>query len=73
MTIDEILSDLENKVFSRAANLQELTKVEQSILENEFTELVKELLDAVNKLCLRNFSLGLKMEVNDDIESLGGH
>jgi hypothetical protein len=74
MTIDEILFDLGNKVFYRAATLQELTKVEQMDLENDCTELLKKLVAAVNKRCLRNFSLTLEMDVNedDDIEILGG-
>jgi hypothetical protein len=73
MTIDEILSDLENKVFCRAATIHELTKVEQITLENDCTELLNKLLVAINKQCLRNFSLRLEMEANDDnMEILGG-
>jgi hypothetical protein len=66
MTIDEILSDLENKVFCRAATILELTKMEQITLENDCTELLNKLLAAINKQCLRNFSLRLEMEANDD-------
>jgi hypothetical protein len=71
MTLDEILSDLQNKVFCRSADIREFTKVEQILLENECTELLKKLLSAINKRCLRNFSLRIEMDVND--ETLGGH
>jgi hypothetical protein len=73
MTTNEILLDLENKVFCRAADIRELTKVEQIILENECTKLMKKLLAVINKRCLRNFSLRLEIDANDDIETLGGH
>lgn len=33
MTLDEILSDLQNKVFCRSADISEFTKVEQILLE----------------------------------------
>jgi hypothetical protein len=73
MTIDEILSDLANKVFYRAAAIRELTKVEQIALENECTEFLTRLLAFLNKRCLRNFSLRLEMEVKDNnMEILGG-
>ncbi len=75
MTTYEVLSDLENKVFSRATAIHELTKAEQIILilENDCTELLNKLLAAINKQCLRNFSLRLETEVNDDnMETLGG-
>jgi hypothetical protein len=73
MTIDEILSDLENKVFHRSVTLQESPKAEHVILENECTEFLTRLLAFLNKRCLRNFSLRLEMEVKDNnMEFLGG-
>jgi hypothetical protein len=61
MTIDQILSDLEDKAFCRSVTLQELTKMEQIILENDCTEL------------LNDFSLRLEMDLNEDMEIVGGH
>jgi hypothetical protein len=70
MTINEILLDLENKVFPRADTIQESTKVEQVIFEKYCTKLLTRLLTAKNKRCLTNFSLRLEM---DDVVTLGGH
>jgi hypothetical protein len=76
MTTDiETLAELQNKVFRRAAAIRKLTAVEQINMENDWTEFVKKLVDFGNKRYLRNYSLGLKMEVNedDDMEIIGGH
>jgi hypothetical protein len=73
MTTDEILSDLENKVFHKAATaIRKLTKVEQLNLETWWTDFIQNQVDFGNKHYLRNFSLRLEMEVNDDnMETLG--
>jgi hypothetical protein len=74
MTLDEILSDLENKVFFRATAIHELTKVEQVVLENDCTEILKKLLVVINKQCLRNFSLRLEMDPDkDDLDYRNHH
>jgi hypothetical protein len=75
MIDNETLADLQNKVLRMAANIQKLSEVEQINLENEWTELLKNLVDYRNKSYLRNFSLRLGMEVNYDYyatQSLGG-
>jgi hypothetical protein len=73
MTTDEILSDLENKVFHKAATaIRKLTEVEQLNLETWWTDFIQNQVDFGNKHYLRNFSLRLEMEVNDDnMETLG--
>lgn len=61
MTIDEILSDLQNKVFRMAATSIR-NGVQQLNLENWWTDRVQKLIDYGNKHYLRNFSLRLEME-----------
>lgn len=66
MNIDEILSDLENNVFDKAATaIRKLTEVEQLNLETLWTDFIQNQVDFGNKHYLRNFSLRLEMEVND--------
>jgi hypothetical protein len=73
MTIDEILSDLENKVFCRAATIRKLTEVEQINLETQWIAFIQNLLDFGNKRYLRNYSLALGMEVNEDYDNCENH
>jgi hypothetical protein len=74
MIHNESSADLLNNVLRKAANIQKLTEVEQINLENEWTEFVKNLVGYGNKHYLRNFSLKLEVEVDDDdTERLGGH
>ena len=76
MTTNEILSNLEDKSFHKAATaIRKLTEVEQLNLETRWTDFIQNQVDFGNKLYLRNFSLRLEMEVNDDndaTQSLGG-
>jgi hypothetical protein len=73
MTDNETLADLQKKVLQRPAKIQKLTEVEQINLENEWTEFLKNLVEFGNKHYLRNYSLGLVMEVDDDaMQNLGG-
>lgn len=66
MTTAKILSDLENKVFHKAANaIRNRTEVEQLNLETRWTDYIQNQLDFGNKHYLRNFSLRLQMEVNE--------
>ena len=58
---NEMLAGLRNKVLHKAATIQKLTEV----------EFLNNLVDYGNKHYL-NFSK-LEMDVNDDIETLGGH
>jgi hypothetical protein len=57
------LTDLQNKVLCRAANIQKLTEVEQINLKNEWTEFLKNLADYGNKSYLRSYALRLEMEL----------
>ena len=62
MTENENLTELQNKILRRAAKIQKLTEVEQINLENEWTELLKNLVDYGNKHYLRSYALRLEME-----------
>ena len=64
MTIDEVLTILENKVFHKAviASLSELTSKDQIIAETKWTDCLQNLVDFGNKRLLRNFSLRLEMD-----------
>jgi hypothetical protein len=67
MTTNEILSNLEDKSFHRTAtDIRKRTEVEQLNLETQWTDFLQSLVDFGNKHYLRNFSLRLEMEVNDD-------
>jgi hypothetical protein len=76
MTTDEISADLGNKSFHKAATaIRKLTEVEQLNLETRWTDHIQNQVDFGNKHYLRNFSLRLEMEVEDDddaMRSLGG-
>ena len=61
-TDNEILADLRNKVLCRAAKIQKLTEVEQIVIENEWTEFLKNLVDYGNKHYLRSYALRLEMD-----------
>jgi hypothetical protein len=65
MIDNETLADLQNKILRRAANIRKLSEVEQINLENEWTELLNNLVDYGNKHYLRNLSIRLELEVND--------
>jgi hypothetical protein len=73
MTYNEALADLQNNILHKAAKIRKLPEVEQINLENEWTELLKDLVDYGNKHYLRNFSLSLEMIVDDDdtMQNLG--
>ena len=64
MTIDEVLTSLENKVFHKAviASFSELTSTDQINIETKWTDCLQRLVDFGNRYCLRNFSLNLEME-----------
>lgn len=74
MTDSGILSNLRNKSFHKAAtDIRKRTEVEQLNLETWWTDFIQNQVDFGNKHYLRNFSLRLEMEVNDDnMETLGG-
>lgn len=73
MNDNRTLADLQNKVFHMAATTIR-TGVEQLNLETWWTDRVQKLIDYGNKNYLRNYSLRLEIEGNeDDIESLGGN
>ena len=57
MIDSETLADLQNKILRSAAKIQKLTEVEQINLENEWTELLKNLVDYGNKHYLRSYAL----------------
>ena len=59
---NEIPTDLQNSVLGRAAKIQKLTEVEQINLENEWTELLKNVVEYGNKHYLKSFALRLEME-----------
>ena len=62
MTISEILSDLENKDFSRIAlKINKSTAMDQLILELDCTNYLQERVDYVNKH-LKNFRFRLVMD-----------
>jgi hypothetical protein len=73
MTYNEALADLQNNILHKAAKIRKLPEVQQINLENEWTELLKDLVDYGNKHYLRNFSLSLEMIVDDDdtMQNLG--
>lgn len=65
MTIDEVISGLENKAFSSSAvsSSGSLTAAaEQVIIEARWTDHLQRLVEFGNKNCLRNFSLRLEIE-----------
>jgi hypothetical protein len=76
MTDSEILSNLGNKRLHKAATaIRKLTEVEQLNLETWWTDFIQNQVDFGNKHFLKNFSLRLEMEVEDDddaMQDLGG-
>jgi hypothetical protein len=74
MNIDEILSDLENNVFHKAATaIRKLTEVEQLNLETSWTDYIQNQVDFGNKHYLRNFSLRLEIDQSEGtMEHLAG-
>jgi len=62
MADNESLTELQNSVLYRAANIRKLTEVEQINLECEWTEFIKNLVDYGNTHYLRSYALRLDME-----------
>lgn len=69
MTIDEVLTILENKVFHKAVitSLSELSSKDQINTETKWTYCLQNLVDLGDKQILRNFSLRLEMDDGDDV------
>jgi hypothetical protein len=67
MISNKILTNPENKGFySDAVSYKKLTAAEQVIIETEWTSYLQRLVDFGNKRHLKNFSLKLEMEDNND-------
>ena len=65
MTTNEILSDLGNKSFHKAAiAIRKQIEVQQLILETQWTDFLQSLVDFGNKHYLKNFQYSLVMEEN---------
>jgi len=72
MTTNEISGNLGIKGFYNVAPAIR-TGVEQLNLETWWTDFIQNQVDFGNKHYLRNFSLRLEMEVNDDTKTLRGY
>jgi hypothetical protein len=67
MTTNEISDNLRDKSFHKTAtDIRKRTEVQQLNLETQWTDYIQNQVDFGNKHYLRNFSLRLEMEVNDD-------
>jgi len=70
MISNKILTNLKHKGFYN--HTVPLTAVEQVIIETRWTDHLQRLIEFGNKNYLKNFSLRLEMDEDNDLQRLGG-
>jgi hypothetical protein len=63
MTTDKIIGNPENKAFYNASKNRQFGKVDQIIIETQWTDFLQSLVEFGNSNLLQNFQYRLEMEI----------